>query len=337
MGKKVLVIGGTGFLGKKIINSLLAKGYEVRLLHRKSSNLEGVPKDVEHFIGDVTDADSLMKAYKGIDYAFHSAALVTQWAKDRSVFDRVNVQGFLNSMRAAKENGIKKIVYTSSFMALGPSGEKPLKETDFHERSSFNNDYERTKYLAELEAVKLRAEGLPLVTVYPGVIYGPGDLTEGNIVVRNFLLPRARGEFLGLFLLGKGKGLWSYSYVDDVAAGHILALEKGKNGGTYILAGENTNHHMMFSLAEELGGIKYPPLKMPFVFGKMKGYLDVSIALLTGKQPGVTPGAVNVFTQNWAYDSSKAVRELGYKMTSFEEGLKSTIKWLKENGYIKTR
>jgi farnesol dehydrogenase len=279
--------------------------------------------------------DSLMQAYKRMEYVFHSAAIVTQWAKDRSVFDRVNVEGFRNSMAAAKENGVKKIVYTSSFMALGPSGEKPFKEADFHERSTFNNDYERTKYLAELEAIKFRAQGLPLVTTYPGVIYGPGDLTEGNIVVRNFLLPRANGEFLGLFLLGRGKGLWSYSYIDDVVEGHILALEKGKVGETYILAGENADHRRMFSLAEKLGGIKYPPLKMPFIMARMKGYMDVSIARLTGKQPGVTPGAVNVFTQNWAYDSSKAVKELGYKMTSFEEGLKITIKWLKENGYIK--
>jgi len=335
MSKKVLVIGGTGFLGKRLIKRLLEKDYRVRLLHRKGSNLEGIPKETELFIGDVTDRDSLMRAYKGMEYAFHSAALVTQWAKDRSVFDRVNVEGFTNSMTAAKENGVKKIVYTSSFMALGPSGEKPLRETDFHERSAFNNDYERTKYLAELEAIKLRAQGLPLVTTYPGVIYGPGDLTEGNIVVRNFLLPRARGEFLGLFMLGHGTGLWSYSYIDNVAEGHILALEKGKNEEGYILGGENADHRKMFSMAEKLGGIKYPPLKMPFIIAKMKGYMDVSIARLTGKQPKVTPGAVNVFKHNWALDSSKAVKELGYKMTSFEEGLKLTIKWLDENGYIK--
>jgi len=335
MSKKVLVIGGTGFLGKRLIKKLLEKGYRVRLLHRKGSNLEEIPKETELFIGDVTDRDSLMRAYKGMEYAFHSAALVTQWAKDRSVFGRVNVEGFKNSMAAAKKNGVRKIVYTSSFMALGPSGERPLKETDFHERSAFNNDYERTKYLAELEAIKLRAQGLPLVTTYPGVIYGPGDLTEGNIVVRNFLLPRANREFLGLFMLGHGAGLWSYSYIDNVAEGHILALEKGKNGEGYILGGENADHRKMFSMAEKLSGIKYPPLKMPFIIAKMKGYMDVSIARLTGKQPGVTPGAVNVFKHNWAYDSSKAVKELGYKMTSFEEGLKLTIKWLKENGYIK--
>lgn len=335
MGKKVLVIGGTGFLGKKLIRKLVDRGYEVRLLHRKGSDIGGIPREVERIIGDVTDKDSLMEAYKGIDYAFHSAALVTQWAKDPSIFDRVNVEGFKNSMDAARKNRVKKIVYTSSFMALGPSGKKPLTEADFKKRSSFNNDYERTKYLAELEAVKFRKEGLPLVTVYPGVIYGPGDLTEGNIVVRNFLLPRAKGKFLGLFLLGKGTGLWSYSYVDDVAEGHILALVKGKIGEAYNLAGENADHRRMFSLAEKLGGIKYPPLKMPFAFAKMKGYMDVALVHIIGKQPSVTPGAVNVFTQNWAYDSSKAQKELGYKITPFEEGLKQTINWLKKNDYIK--
>jgi farnesol dehydrogenase len=335
MGKKVLVIGGTGFLGKRLIRKLVEKGYSVRLLHRKGSNIEGIPKEIDFIVGDVTDKNSLKSAYKGMDYAFHSAAIVTQWAKDTTIFDRINVEGFINSMNAAKESGIKKIVYTSSFMALGPSADKPLTEKDFRERSTFNNDYERTKYLAELEAIKYRKDGLPLVTVYPGVIYGPGDLTEGNIVVRNFLLPRAKGEFLGLFLLGRGTGLWSYSYVDNVAEGHILALEKGRNGEGYILGGENADHRKMFSLAEKLGGIKYPPLKMPFFAAKMKGCLDVSIARLFGKQPEVTPGAVNVFTQNWAYDSSKAVKELGYKMTSFEEGLKLTIGWLKKNDYIK--
>jgi farnesol dehydrogenase len=337
MVKKVLIIGGTGFLGKKIIEGLLDKGYAVRLLHRKSSNLEGIPKEVEKVIGDVTDFESLKAAYKGVDYAIHSAALVTQWMKDRSVFDRINVAGLDNSLRAAKEAGVKKIVYTSSFMALGPSIGAPSTEKDLHKRNKFFNDYERTKYLAELKLDDYIAEGIPLVTVYPGVIYGPGDLTEGNIVIRNFLLPRARGEFLGLFLLGKGKGLWSYSYVDDVAAGHINALEKGKIGESYVLAGDNADHRKLFALLHKYSGVNPPPLRMPFWAAKMKGALDLSIAKIFGKQPGVTPGAVGVFQKDWAYDSTKAIKEIDYKTRSLEEGMKKTIEWLKREGYVKTK
>ncbi len=335
MAKKVLIIGGTGFLGKNLINALLKKGYKVRLIHRKSSNLEGIPKEVELVEGDVTDYDSLKKAYKGMDYAVHSAALVKQWMKNRSTFDRINVEGLKNSARAARENKIKKLVYTSSFMAFGPSGDKPMKEADFTERKKFYNDYERTKYLAELELPGLLEAGTPIVTVYPGVIYGPGDITDGNIVVKSFVLPRAKKEFLGFFLLGKGEGLWSYSYVDDVADGHIKALEKGKIGEGYFLAGENANHQRLYSLLAELGGIKPPPLKMPFALAKMKGAMDLAMANLFGKEPEATPGAVAIFQRNWAYDSSKAKKELGYKPRSLKEGLKLTLKWLKEDGYIK--
>lgn len=337
MAKKVLIIGGTGFLGKNLVNALLKKGYSVRLLHRKSSNIEGIPADVELVPGDVTDYDSLMKAYKGIDFAFHSAALVKQWVRDRSLFDRINVEGLENSVRAAKANKVKRIVYTSSFMAFGPSNGSPMKETDFRERDKFFNDYERTKYLAELKLPDLVKNGAPIVTVYPGVIYGPGDITEGNIVLKNFILPRIKKAFLGFFLLGKGEGLWSYSYVDDVVDGHILALEKGKIGEGYFLAGENTNHIRLYSLVEKHSGVKPPPLRMPFFAAKMKGALDLTIAKVFGKEPEVTPSAVAIFQWNWAYDSSKAEKELGYKHRSFDEGIKLTIEWLRKDGIIKSK
>jgi farnesol dehydrogenase len=335
MAKKVLVIGGTGFLGKALVNRLIEKQYNVRLLHRKNSNLDGVNEAVEKIVGDVTDYQSLLAAYKDVDYAFHSAALVTQWTKDKSIFDRINVDGFLSSMEAAKKNKVKKVVYTSSFMALGPSNGKPFTEKDFKERSYFHNEYERTKYIAELKLKELWKKGYKISAAYPGVIYGPGDLTEGNIVVRNFILPRVQKQFLGFFLLGKGKGLWSYSYIDDVADGHIKILEKGKIGEGYILGGENADHRRLFALVQEFSGVKPPPMKLPFAVAKLRGYLDLTLARLFGKQPEVTPNAVSVFQKDWAYDSSKAVKTIGYKMTPLKEGIKKTMEWLEKNGYYK--
>jgi len=337
MANKVLVIGGTGFLGKALVNRLVKEKYSVRLLHREKSDLTGIDKAVEKVVGDVTDKKSLETAYSGMDYAFHSAALVTQWCRDKSTFDRINVEGFLNSMETAKKSKVKKVIYTSSFMALGPSNGKPISEDDFKKRSYFHNEYERTKYIAELKLHDLWKKGYKISAAYPGVIYGPGDLTEGNIVVRNFILPRVQKQFLGFFLLGKGKGLWSYSYIDDVVDGHIKILEKGKIGEGYILAGENADHRKLFALVEEFSGVKPPPLKMPFAMAKMKGYMDLALAMLFGKQPEVTPNAVRVFESDWAYDSSKAVEELGYKMTPLKKGIKRTMEWLEKNGYYKRK
>ena len=186
---KILVTGGTGFLGRRIVSEL-AEGHELRLLVRGGSSRDRFPAQVEFAAGDVTDRLSLVRAATGCDAVVHAAALVKILAP-AAQFDRINVGGLENVLAAAEQVGtVQRILYVSSFIALGPSENGPggvLDESAEVEDRVWINDYERTKALADRRARRAIAEGAPLTVVYPGVIYGKGELTEGNIVVRHIL------------------------------------------------------------------------------------------------------------------------------------------------------
>ncbi|MES1211415.1 MAG: NAD-dependent epimerase/dehydratase family protein, partial [Acidobacteriota bacterium] len=235
---KILITGGTGFLGRRIVSDL-AERHELRLLVRGGSSRERFPAGVEFAPGDVTDRLSLVRAMAGCDAVVHAAALVKILAP-AAQFDRINVGGLENVLSAAEQAGsVERVVYVSSFIALGPTEGGPGGELDESAEVRdrvWINDYERTKALADRRARKAIAEGAPLTVVYPGVIYGPGEMTEGNIVVRHILdlihrrLPA---------LLGKPERRWNYVNVADVSRGVALALEKAKPGSRYMLGGEN--------------------------------------------------------------------------------------------------
>ncbi len=230
---KILITGGTGFLGRRIVAEL-APRHTLRLLVRRGSSRERFPETprLEFAEGDVTDRASLVKAIAGCDAVIHAAALVKILAPSEH-FDRINVGGLENVLAAAESaaaGAVERMVYVSSFMALGPTEKGPggqLDETAEVKDRVWINDYERTKALADRAARKAIAAGAPLDVVYPGVIYGPGEMTEGNIVVRH-VLDLVHGRLPGL--LGKPERRWNYVYVDDVANGVALALEKPKPG-----------------------------------------------------------------------------------------------------------
>ncbi len=186
---KILVTGGTGFLGRRVVSEL-APRHALRLLVRRGSSRERFPEGVEFVEGDVTDRASLDRAAAGCDAVVHAAALVKILAP-RQEFDRINVGGLENVLAAAEEaGGVERVLYVSSFIALGPTEKAPggvLDESAEPRDRAWINDYERTKTLSDRQARRAIAAGAPLTVVYPGVIYGPGEMTEGNIVVRHIL------------------------------------------------------------------------------------------------------------------------------------------------------
>jgi NAD+-dependent farnesol dehydrogenase len=321
---KVLLTGGTGFLGKNVARALAARGHELRLVAREASRLEGLPP-AEIAYGDVGDAAFLRRAAEGCGAVLHMAALVKMWVPDREEFDRVNVEGLRAALAAAEHAGAR-LVYTSSFMALGPTAAAPADETQLHPGHSFRNDYERTKARADGLAREAVAAGRDVVLLYPGVVYGPGDRTAGNIVV-NMIADHLRGAFPGI--IGPGDRLWSYSFVEDVAAGHVAALERGRRGERYLLAGENVSMNDLFATVADLTGVAPPRRHIPYAAAQALGGLLYAWAELTGLPPLLTHEVVGVFRAHWAYDSAKAVRELGYGPTPLREGLRRTIDWLR--------
>jgi farnesol dehydrogenase len=325
---KILLTGGTGFLGKNVARRLAAHGHALRVLARGGSNLEGLPAGAETVRGDVTDGDSLRRAAAGCGALVHLAALVKSWVPDPARFEAVNVGGLTNALGAAREAGAR-LVYTSSFIAVGPAGPLPADETRVHPGGVFRNAYERTKARADGLAREAAAGGEDVVMLYPGVVYGPGEMTDGNLVVK-MVADHLRGRFPGL--IGPGDRLWSYAFVEDVAEGHALALERGGRGERYFLGGENVSLNGFFALLQEVAGVPPPRRHIPYGVASLLGHGLVLWAELTGHPPLLTHEVVNVFREHWAYSSAKAERELGYRPTPLREGLRRTVDWLRAQG-----
>jgi farnesol dehydrogenase len=325
---KILVTGGTGFLGRRIVSEL-APRHELRLLVRRGSSRDRFPAGVEFAEGDVTDRASLDRAMAGCDAVVHAAALVKILAP-REQFDRINVEGLRNVLAAAEAAGtVERMLYVSSFMALGPTDGGTLDETAEPRDRVWINDYERTKTLSDRAAREAIAQGAPLSVIYPGVIYGPGEMTEGNIVLRH-VLDLVHGRLPAL--LGKPERRWNYVFVDDVARGAALVLENAPPGGRYVLGGENVTQGDFYALVGRLTGAKIPSLRLPDGVAKAAGALQKWWAGLRGTTPQLTPDLVDVYKHDWAYSSARAERELGYRSRPLAEGLATSVAWLKESG-----
>jgi len=328
---KILVTGGTGFLGRRIVAEL-AERHALRLLVRGGSSRERFPAGVEFAAGDVTDRLSLVRAAAGCEAVVHAAALVKILAPAEQ-FDRINVGGLENVLAAAEQAGtVARVVYISSFIALGPTERGPggaLDESADVGDRIWINDYERTKTLADRRARRAIADGAPLNVVYPGVIYGPGELTEGNIVVRH-ILDLVHGRLPAL--LGKPERRWNYVNVADVARGVALVLEKAKPGSRYVLGGENVIQADFYALVGRLTGAKIPKLRLPDGVAKAAGALQKLWAQLRKTTPQLTPDLVDIYKHDWSYRSDHAAADLGYTWRSLEQGLTETVAWLKESG-----
>jgi NAD+-dependent farnesol dehydrogenase len=322
---KILVTGATGYLGGHVAGRLAAAGHQVLALARRGR--EGsVPSGCRPITGDVLDPSSLDRALEGCDALVHMAALVKMWVRDRREFDRVNVEGLVAVLRAAERRGVRRILYTSTIAALGPTGPDPCDETLERTEFRFRTDYERTKWLAE-RVVRERVEsGLPIITVYPGVVYGAGAATQGNLLdrlFRDYLAGRLKVR------LGRAPSRICYALAADVAEGHRLALDSGAPGRGYILGGENASQEELFGLLHELTGLRPPRWAVPFWAAEVAGKAMRGWARLSGRPPALTDGAIATFRYHWAYSSDRAVRELGYRVTPLREGLRATLEALR--------
>ena len=326
----IFITGATGFLGQQILAALHARKHHLTALVRSPARAS-FPEEVRIVQGAVEDAKAYASHLKGQDVFVHVAALVKMWVPDPNEFDRVNVQAVEDAIRKAADAGIEKFIHTSSFIALGPSNGNPLTEEDGRRTDHFHNHYERTKFLGDQIARKYQQDGYPVTILYPGVIYGSGSLTDGNIIAKN-IIPLLNGTMpFGLSIL-----TWSYTFITDVVQTFVRIIEKRAPSNRYILGGDNRSGVEFYQALQEVSGKKPPAMNIPLPVAKLAGYTEYLLAKLFGREPAMlTHQVVEIYKHNWAYDSSRANKELGYTITPLKQGLNDLVKWLRASGHVK--
>lgn len=324
MKKKIFVTGGTGYVGSQLVRALLRRGDEVRILLFDPSEvkeLEG-EQGVEFIPGDLLSPEALKRGMQGCDRVFHLAAYAKNYAKDRNLFFKINVEGTRNVLDAAgATGGIEKIVCTSTIVTLGPTREGEVgNENMSRTTSAYYTEYEESKAAGERLMLE-RAQDLPITIVNPTRVYGPGKNTEGNSLSKMIEL-YVDGKFP--FLLGGGRHVGNYVFVPDLVRGHILALDRGRIGERYILGGENVSLSDFFKRIGEVSGHSRRQFALPASIARTFSRIEKFRADLGNHYPVITPGWVDTFLVHWAYSSEKAIRELGYEITPLTEGLQAT-------------
>jgi dihydroflavonol-4-reductase len=354
---KAFVTGATGFLGSHVARVLAEQGAELRLLVRPTSdlrNLDGLNADrVE---GDLRDAASIEKALSGCDVVFHVAADYRLWVRDPAAMYRSNVEGTRSLLEAARKQGVRRVVYTSSVATMGfvsnhaaaelrsawtlrlrpgqgREGARPPTRMVADEESPVSlagmiGHYKRSKFMAEQVAIDAAKSGVDVVIVNPTTPIGERDIkpTPTGRIVLDFLKRKFPAYVdTGLNLVD----------ATECARGHVQALDKGRSGERYILGGENLTLKQILDRLAAITGLKSPTLKLPYVFAFATGVVDEMVtARLLRREPRATIDAVRMGRKMMFVTSAKAERELGWRMVPVDGALRRSVEWFRANGYV---
>jgi dihydroflavonol-4-reductase len=333
VGDVTVVTGGTGFVGAAVVRLLVGAGHRVRVLARPGNDrrlLAGLP--VETVDGDLADTTSLQRCLQGCHLLFHVAALYSFWAPDRRLFYQINVEGTRRLLQVAGEAAVGRVVYTSTVGALGiPEDGRPGTEETPVSLADMVGDYKRSKFLAEEVAREFVRQGLCVVIVNPSTPVGPGDIK-----------PTPTGQMIVDFLRGR---MWAYPDtglnlvdVNDVAAGHLLAAERGKPGERYILGGRNLTLQEIFQILGRVAGMRPPWVKVsPGAIMPLARLSEWVADHLTGRPPLAPVDAIRMAQKRMFFDPGKAVRELDMPQSPVEDALAGAVKWVRANGYAPGR
>jgi dihydroflavonol-4-reductase len=328
---KALVTGATGFVGAAVARALCERGWQVRALVRTGSdprNLQALP--LELATGDLTDPPSLARAVEGCEALFHVAADYRLGVADPQPLYRSNIEGTRNVLEAAQRAGVKRIVYTSSVATVGiPVDGSPGTEDTAVALSDMVGHYKRSKFLAEELVRELVRAGAPVVIVNPSTPIGPGDIKPtptGQMVV-----DAAAGRTPAYVDTGL-----NVVHVDDVAAGHLLAFERGRIGERYILGGENMTLREILGQICRLAGRSPPRIRLPHSALLPVAYASEALARLTGGRTRVTVEAVRLARKHMYFSSSRAARELGYSWRPPARAFADALLWFRQQGMVPT-
>src|SRR5579885_1403178 len=329
---KILVTGVSGFVGSAIARALCKRGHQVRALVRPSSrrsHLEGLR--IEYAVGDLREMPSAERAVQSVRYLFHAAADYRLWARDPRQIVENNVQTTRNVMAAARRAGVERIVYTSSIATLiGKKLEGLADETTAQGPDDVVGAYKRSKVMAERIVEQMAAEGLPVVIVNPTTPIGPCDVRPtptGRIIVE-----AASGRMPGYVDTGL-----NLVHVDDVAEGHVAAMERGRTGERYILGGQNVFLSEFLRVIARCAGVPAPRLRIPRLAVFPVAYAAEAAARLTGREPFATVDGLRMAKYKMFATTAKAERELGIVARHYSEAVEDAVRWFGEHGYIGAR
>ena len=328
-----LVTGATGFVGSHVARQLVESGHSVRVMVRPKSNLQSLADlHAERIDGDLRDAVSLERAIQGVRQIFHVAADYRLWAKNPSEIYESNVEGTRRLFEIAAREKVEKIVYTSTVATIAVPGDAdtlPNEETAASLGQMIGH-YKRSKFLAEQEAKKAAAAGLPVVIVNPTTPVGAGDRK-----------PTPTGRIIVDFLNGKmpayvDTGL-NVADVEDVAAGHLLAAERGRIGERYILGGRNMTLKQILEVLSSITGRPAPWVRLPHGLALAAGYVDEWLSRWRGREPQIPVEGVKMSRHRMFVASDKAEKELNYRPSAVEKALEEAVRWYQTNGYVNRR
>ncbi len=334
-GDRVLITGASGFIGSAVARAVLARGARVVALAEpgaRGRNLRGM--DVDRIAADVRDAAAVRRACEGARFAFHLAAVYRFWARDPRIFHDVNVTGTLNVLDAVRAAGCERLVYTSTVGVLGLAKTRqgrPADETSCADISELYGHYKRTKFTAEHEVLRAAAEGLDVSLVLPTFPLGPGDLS-----------PTPTGRVVVDLLNGKMPGFvdtaMNVIHVDDLASGHVAALERGRRGRSYIIGGENLTMRTLLATLADCTGLPVPDRRVPRGLALAAG---LSCELIEGRllrrEPHVPLEAARMSATKMIFDDSRARSELGHTSRPARDAIADSARWFAGHGYVSAR
>ncbi|MGO8876413.1 MAG: hopanoid-associated sugar epimerase [Acidimicrobiales bacterium] len=331
-GDRVVVTGAAGFIGSAVTRALLAREVDVVVALQPGAdrgNVAGL--ELECADVDLRDAGAVRAVVGGARVVFHVAALYRFWSPDPDEFYDVNVGGTLNVLRAAREAGCERVVYTSTVGTVGldgTDGGEPADETDWPRIEHLFGSYKRSKYVAEHEVLRAAAEGQPVVLVQPTLPVGPRDRA-----------PTPTGRTVLDFLNGRVPGYVQTSLnvvdVDDLAAGHIAALELGRQGRSYILGGENLSFREILGVLAEETGLPRPRIRVPGGVALGAAYASELVeGRIARRQPSVPLEGAKMATTQMIFCDDRARSELDYRSRPARDALARSARWFAENGYV---
>ena len=331
---KCFVTGASGFVGANLVHELNARGHAVRALLRPGSDRRGLTgAEYEEIPGDLGDRAALERALRGCDWCFHVAASYHLWLRDYAPMYAANVEGTRQVIEAAAAAGCARIVYTSTVGCIGlPQAREgrvaPTDEDTPVSGAQMRNHYKRSKWLAEQAALELAAAGAPVVIVNPSAPVGPRDVkpTPTGQVIVDFL-KRQMPAYLDTGL--------NWVHVRDVAAGHILAAEKGRVGRRYILGNAAGNLTMAeaFALLERISGVPAPRMRVPYWVAYAAACVNEAMSRVTARPPKAPLAGVRMARYKMFFNPARAIREWGMPQSPPAQALEDAVNWFRAHGY----